>query len=65
MLGLGTTEIVIIAVVVVVLFGAKRIPELAKSVGLSVNAFKSGLKHTERDDGDLKEPPKASGGRQA
>ena len=50
MFGLGTTEIVIIAVVVVVLFGAKRIPELAKSLGLSVNAFKSGLKHKERDD---------------
>jgi sec-independent protein translocase protein TatA len=60
MMGLGTTEIVVIAVVVVVLFGAKRIPELAKSVGLSVNAFKSGLKNIEKDD-DPKESPKTDG----
>lgn len=64
MFGLGTTEIVIIASVVVVLFGAKRIPELAKSVGLSVNAFKSGLKHIEKNGDDLKEPPQAGGDRQ-
>jgi sec-independent protein translocase protein TatA len=57
MFGLGTTEIVVVAVVAVVLFGAKRIPELAKSVGASVNAFKSGLKHIETD-ADSKESPK-------
>jgi len=50
MFGLGTTEIVIIAVVVILLFGAKRIPELAKSVGLSVIAFKSGLGFKEKDE---------------
>lgn len=57
MFGLGTTEIVVVAVVAVVLFGAKRIPELAKSVGASVNAFKSGLKQIETD-ADSKESPK-------
>jgi sec-independent protein translocase protein TatA len=61
MFGLGTTEIVVISIVVVVLFGAKRIPELAKSVGLSVNAFKSGLKHREKDDAGHEEPPKTGG----
>lgn len=50
MLGLGTTEIVVIAVVVLVLFGAKRIPEIAKSLGSSVNAFKSGLNSKEKDE---------------
>jgi sec-independent protein translocase protein TatA len=37
MFGLGTKEIIIIAVVLVLLFGSKKIPELAKNV---VDAFK-------------------------
>ena len=53
MFGLGTTEIVVIAVVVLVLFGAKRIPEIAKSLGASVNAFKSGLKRSEEHTSEL------------
>lgn len=52
MFGLGTVEIVCILLVVVVLFGAKRIPELAKSLGESMNAFKSGLKSKEKDADD-------------
>jgi sec-independent protein translocase protein TatA len=46
MFGLGTKEIVIIAIVFIVLFGAKRIPELAKSLSDSIKhirgAFKDG-----------------------
>ncbi|QQR82436.1 twin-arginine translocase TatA/TatE family subunit [Candidatus Campbellbacteria bacterium] len=38
MFGLGTKEIIIIAVVLVLLFGAKKIPELAKNI---VDAFKN------------------------
>jgi sec-independent protein translocase protein TatA len=45
MFGLGTKEIIIIAVVVVLLFGSKKIPELAKSIADAVRhltgAFKS------------------------
>jgi len=44
MFGLGYGELIVLLVIVVVLFGAKRIPELAKSLGSSLNAFKSGLK---------------------
>ncbi|MEK7233279.1 MAG: twin-arginine translocase TatA/TatE family subunit [Elusimicrobiota bacterium] len=58
MMGLGTTEIVVIAAVLVVLFGAKRIPELAKSLGLSVNAFKNGLKFEAKDEAGPKETPR-------
>lgn len=38
MFGLGTREIIIIAVVIVLLFGSKRIPELTKNI---VDAFKN------------------------
>lgn len=40
---LGTGEIIIILVVVLLLFGAKRIPELARSLGKGVNSFKQGM----------------------
>ncbi|MDE5749497.1 MAG: twin-arginine translocase TatA/TatE family subunit [Duncaniella sp.] len=40
---LGTGEIIVILVVVLLLFGAKRIPELARSLGRGVNQFKEGL----------------------
>ena len=42
MFGLGTWEMLILLVIVVLLFGAKRIPKLAKSMGESIKAFRSG-----------------------
>jgi sec-independent protein translocase protein TatA len=42
MFGLGTWEMIILLVIVVLLFGAKRIPKLAKSMGESIKAFRSG-----------------------
>lgn len=36
----GTTEIIIIAILVLVLFGAKRIPELAKGLGQGIKEFR-------------------------
>jgi sec-independent protein translocase protein TatA len=41
--GLGTPELIIIAVVIVLLFGATRLPQLAKALGQSKRAFKEGL----------------------
>ena len=46
-IGLGTPEIVVIAIVIFLLFGATRLPQLAKALGQSKKAFKEGL-----DDGD-------------
>lgn len=37
---LGTTEILIILFIVLLLFGAKKLPELAKGLGKSINEFK-------------------------
>lgn len=40
---LGTTEIIIIALVVILLFGGKKIPELMKGLGKGVKSFKDGV----------------------
>lgn len=38
--GIGTTEIIIVAIFVLVFFGAKRIPELAKGLGQGIKEFR-------------------------
>jgi sec-independent protein translocase protein TatA len=43
MFGLGYQELLIILVIVLILFGANRLPELAKSLGSSVKEFKKGV----------------------
>ncbi|MBO7511208.1 MAG: twin-arginine translocase TatA/TatE family subunit [Bacteroidales bacterium] len=60
-MNLGTGEIILIALVILLLFGAKRLPELAKSVGKSVKSFKSGLNEVEKEIMDEdKNTPKSS-----
>jgi len=46
---LGPWEIALIAMFVIVLFGAKKIPEIMRGLGLGVKEFKDGL-HAEDDD---------------
>ena len=46
---LGTGEIVIIAIVVLLLFDGKKIPELMKGIGKGVKNFKDGVKGLEDD----------------
>jgi len=46
-MGLSIWQILIIVAVVVLLFGAGKIPRLAKDLGAGVNAFKKGLRDTE------------------
>jgi sec-independent protein translocase protein TatA len=43
MFDIGVPELVIILIIVLVLFGGKKIPELMKNVGLAVKEFKKGL----------------------
>jgi TatA/E family protein of Tat protein translocase len=43
MFGLGGTEIIIILVIGLVLFGAKRLPELGKGLGTGIREFKKGV----------------------
>ena len=46
--GLGTPELVVIAIVIFLLFGATRLPQLAKALGQSKRAFKEGLDEGEK-----------------
>ena len=46
--GLGMQEIIVIALIVLLLFGGKKIPELMKGLGKGVKSFKDGMK--EGDD---------------
>ena len=46
---LGTGEIIIIAIIVLFLFGGKKIPELMKGIGKGVKNFKDGVKGLEDD----------------
>jgi sec-independent protein translocase protein TatA len=53
--GLGTPELIVIAVVIVLLFGATRLPQLAKALGQSKKAFKEGLDEGEKDPKEIKD----------
>jgi sec-independent protein translocase protein TatA len=54
--GLGTPELLVIAIVIFLLFGATRLPQLAKALGQSKRAFKEGLDEGEKESRkDLKE----------
>ncbi|PYN24205.1 MAG: twin-arginine translocase TatA/TatE family subunit [Candidatus Rokuibacteriota bacterium] len=50
MFGLGTQELVIILIIVLVLFGANRLPDLARSLGSSVKEFKKGVNEVKGED---------------
>ena len=45
--GIGTTEIILIVAVIVLLFGASKLPELARSAGKSAGEFKKAQKEAE------------------
>lgn len=47
---IGTAELIIILVVLLLLFGARRIPDIARSIGRSMNQFKKGLRETDIED---------------
>ncbi len=61
-LGLGTPEIILICFVILLLFGAKRLPDLARGLGKSVSEFKKATREAESEirqsiDEQPKTPP--------
>ncbi len=56
MFGLGIQELVIIFVIIMVLFGAKKLPEMGKGLGRGIREFKRATEHATEDGDD--EPTK-------
>jgi sec-independent protein translocase protein TatA len=58
---LGVTELLLILLIVLLLFGAKKIPEVAAGLGKGIHSFKKALKNGGDDDGktDPPAPPAA------
>jgi sec-independent protein translocase protein TatA len=46
---IGTTEILLIVLAIIILFGARRIPELMRSLGGGVREFKKGMREGEEE----------------
>jgi sec-independent protein translocase protein TatA len=57
----GTTEILLVLVIIVLLFGARRIPELMRGLGRGVKEFKDGMREGEDQD-KQKKPDEKNGG---
>lgn len=49
MFGIGTQEILLILLVILIFFGGKKIPELMKGLGKGVRSFKEGMKEADTD----------------
>ena len=54
MFGLGARELIILAAILVLLFGAKKIPELARSIGEAVRHIRNGFSDEEKNKTDKK-----------
>jgi sec-independent protein translocase protein TatA len=65
MFGLGTGELLVVLVIVLLVFGASRLPELGKGLGQGMRSFKDALKNDEKLPVDPavkapEQPPKSS-----
>ena len=56
---LGTWEIVAIVLVILLLFGGKKIPELMKGLGKGVKSFKEGVNEEEKEIKDEEKKPES------
>ncbi len=57
-LGLGGSELLVIMLVVLLLFGGKKIPELMRGLGKGVRSFKDGMKDVTTDDDEKEKEEK-------
>ncbi len=54
--GLGATELIIVLVIILVLFGAKKLPDLASSMGRSIKEFRKASDEADAEDSDSHAP---------
>ncbi len=52
MMGLGVTELVIILVIIIVLFGASRLPQIGRGLGEGISNFKKSMKTAQKSEND-------------
>jgi sec-independent protein translocase protein TatA len=61
MFGLGAQELLLILLIILLLFGARKIPEIARGLGKSVAEFKKGARELEdemkREESEKRQPP--------
>lgn len=58
MFGIGVPELVIISIIVLVLFGGKKLPELSRGIGQSIREIRKGLKGDDEDKSTAKKSEK-------
>ena len=59
-LNLGLPELILILVIVLLLFGSRKLPELARSLGTSLGELRKGMNEGERSHDDQKKPKEKS-----
>ena len=62
MMGIGAPELLIVAGVIVLLFGGAKLPKLARSLGQAKNEFEAGTREGNKADGDAAEDTDTAAG---
>lgn len=57
LLMIGTSELLLIAALVLLLFGGKKLPEMMKGLGQGVRSFKDGMREVTEDERDVSAKP--------
>ena len=61
MFGLGMQELIVILVILLLIFGAARLPEIGKAIGKTISEFKKGMREASEEKEEKKEEQKPKG----